>query len=119
VDDPNTIVSSDGCCSHPLIEGAAPEFVPVCGPSVLGPVQRLKAHRMVGGPPHLTGSRTAMETVHIVKLFDRVSVDGHPGSAVAFFDNGRERSVLVRFDDMQVREIPESRVTVGALRPAA
>jgi hypothetical protein len=54
-----------------------------------------------------------MEAMRIVKLFDRVSVDGHPGSAVAFFYTRRERSALARFDDMQVRELPESRVTVG------
>jgi hypothetical protein len=53
-----------------------------------------------------------MEAVHLVKLFDRVSVDGHTGTAVAFFYARRERSVLVRFDDMELQELPESRVTV-------
>jgi hypothetical protein len=47
-----------------------------------------------------------------VKLFDRVSVDGRPGTAVGFFDGRRERSVLVRFDDVEVLEVPESRLTL-------
>lgn len=51
----------------------------------------------------------------IVKLFDRVSLDGRPGTAVGFFSVRRERSVLVRFDHAEVLEVPEARLVPHTL----
>jgi hypothetical protein len=54
--------------------------------------------------------RVAQTSETIVKLFDRVSMDGRPGTAVGFFIAGRTRSVLVRFDHAEVLEVPETRL---------
>jgi len=48
------------------------------------------------------------DSTPIVKLFDRVSLDGRPGTAVGFFSARRKRSVLVRFDHAEVLAVPEA-----------
>jgi hypothetical protein len=53
-----------------------------------------------------------------VTLFDRVSMDGRPGTAVGFFAR-RERSVLIRFDDAEVLEVPETLLVVEKSRVVA
>jgi hypothetical protein len=46
-----------------------------------------------------------------VKRSDRVSLDGRCGTAIAFWAK-EERSVLVRFDSLEVLEVPEWRLLI-------
>lgn len=53
-----------------------------------------------------------------VERFDRVSLDGRCGTAVAFWAK-EERTVLVRFDSGVLLEVPECQLVVEAPHPGA